>query len=122
MFQQLFIALAPYILPLTSLHTRSHAIVGQAHERSINTDVLFGLLKAAVQRRSDLKLVVTSATLDAEKFSTFFFNCPIFTIPGRTFPVDVLYALEPEPDYLDACVITVMQIHLQVCLIAWLVG
>lgn len=58
------------------------------------------------------KLVVTSATLDAEKFSKYFFGCPIFTIPGRTYPVEVLYTKDPESDYLDASLITVKQIHL----------
>src|SRR5690606_9937870 len=57
-------------------------------------------------------LIVTSATLDAEKFSQYFFDAPIFSIPGRTFPVEILYTKEPEPDYLDAALITVMQIHL----------
>lgn len=66
----------------------------------------------AVRRRPDLKLIVTSATLDAEKFSKYFFECPIFSIPGRTFPVEILYTKEPETDYLDASLITVMQIHL----------
>ena len=66
----------------------------------------------AIKRRPDLKLIVTSATLDAEKFSKYFFGCPIFTIPGRTYPVEVLYTKEPESDYLDASLITVMQIHL----------
>ncbi|KAF8971677.1 P-loop containing nucleoside triphosphate hydrolase protein [Flammula alnicola] len=66
----------------------------------------------AVKRRPDLKLIVTSATLDAEKFSKYFFGCPIFTIPGRTYPVEILYTKEPETDYLDASLITVMQIHL----------
>lgn len=73
---------------------------------------MFGLLKDLCKRRPDLKIIVTSATLDAEKFSTYFFECPIFTIPGRTFPVEILYTKEPEPDYLDAAMITVMQIHL----------
>ena len=66
----------------------------------------------AVKRRPDLKLIVTSATLDAEKFSKYFYGCPIFSIPGRTYPVEYLYTKEPETDYLDASLITVMQIHL----------
>ncbi|KAH9828688.1 P-loop containing nucleoside triphosphate hydrolase protein [Rhodofomes roseus] len=87
-------------------------MLDEAHERTIHTDVLFGLLKKAMKRRPDLKVIVTSATLDAEKFSRYFFGCPIFTIPGRTYPVEILYTKEPETDYLDASLITVMQIHL----------
>ena len=62
--------------------------------------------------RPDMKMVVMSATLDADKFSAYFFGCPIFTIPGRTYPVEVLYTKAPEADYLDAALVTVMQIHL----------
>ena len=94
------------------LNRYSALMLDEAHERTIHTDVLFGLLKDLCRRRPELKIIVTSATLDAEKFSNYFFQCPIFTIPGRTFPVEILYVKEPEPDYLEAAIITVMQIHL----------
>jgi len=96
----------------SSMSAYSVIILDEAHERTVSTDVLFGLLKQATKKRKDLKIIVTSATMDAEKFSSYFFDCPIFTIPGREFPVEILYTKDPESDYLDASLITVMQIHL----------
>ncbi|GJW35443.1 probable pre-mRNA-splicing factor ATP-dependent RNA helicase DEAH5 [Tanacetum coccineum] len=100
------------ILVDENLTQYSCIMLDEAHERTMSTDVLFGLLKGVLKRRPDLRLIVTSATLDAEKFSAYFFSCNIFTIPGRTFPVEILYTKQPESDYVDAALITVMQIHL----------
>ncbi len=69
-------------------------------QRSLHTDVLFGILKKIMARRRDLRLIVTSATMDAEKFSVFFGNVPIFKIPGRTFPVGIIFPFLPLSDIL----------------------
>merc|ERR1719183_34810 len=87
-------------------------MLDEAHERTIHTDVMFSLLKDIIRNRPELKIIVTSATLNAEKYSEYFFNCPIFTIPGKTYPVEVLHTKDPESDYMDAALICVMQIHL----------
>lgn len=86
-------------------------MLDEAHERTIATDVLFALLKTAAKLNPNLKVIVTSATLDLAKFATFFNNCPVLNIPGRTFPVETLFSREPEPDYLAAALDCVMQIH-----------
>lgn len=86
-------------------------MLDEAHERTVATDILFALLKKAASRRPDLKVIVTSATLDANKFSKYFNSCPIMEIPGRTFPVEILYTNEPESDYLAAALETVIHIH-----------
>ena len=86
-------------------------IIDEAHERTLHTDILFGLIKDIARFRPDLKLLISSATLDAEKFSEFFDDAPIFRIPGRRFPVDIMYTKAPEADYIDACVVTILQVH-----------
>jgi pre-mRNA-splicing factor ATP-dependent RNA helicase DHX15/PRP43 len=93
--------------------TRYSAIVlDEAHERTVQTDILMGLLKELItNRRPDLKLVVMSATLDAERFQKYFNDAPLLTVPGRTFPVEVFYTPNPEPDYMDAAIKTTMLIH-----------
>ncbi|XP_023141971.2 pre-mRNA-splicing factor ATP-dependent RNA helicase DHX16 [Amphiprion ocellaris] len=93
------------------LASYSVIIIDEAHERTLHTDILFGLIKDIARFRSDLKVLVASATLDTERFSCFFDDAPVFRIPGRRFPVDIYYTKAPEADYLEACVVSVLQIH-----------
>lgn len=73
------------------LRQYSVVIIDEAHERSLNIDFLLGYLKPLLQRRSELRVIITSATLDAEKFATFFPNTPVITVEGRSYPVDIRY-------------------------------
>ncbi|KAI1279187.1 P-loop containing nucleoside triphosphate hydrolase protein [Xylaria sp. FL0933] len=89
----------------------SCVIMDEAHERALNTDVLLGLFNKILQRRRDLKLIVTSATMNSKRFSDFFGGAPEFTIPGRTFPVDIMFHRSPVEDYVDQAVQQVLSIH-----------
>ncbi|RZG85988.1 DUF3418 domain-containing protein [Acinetobacter sp. WCHAc060033] len=66
-------------------------IIDEAHERSLNIDFIMGYLKQIVKKRPDLKIIITSATLDVNRFSQYFNNAPIFEVEGRSFPVEVVY-------------------------------
>ncbi|KAJ1922268.1 ATP-dependent RNA helicase [Mycoemilia scoparia] len=113
-------------------------VLDEAHERTLRTDILMGMLKQIQKRRADmiakrrkdrrsgtggngaehekvtnLKIVVMSATLDAERFSKYFDNAPILYVAGRQHHVTVYNTLEPQPDYLDAANIVSTQVHLE---------
>ena len=89
-----------------------------AHERSIHTDISLGLLKKILKKRDDLKVIVSSATMDAEALRDFFEmgtpdnpSATILSVEGRTFPVETFYLREPVANYLHATVDTVLKIH-----------
>ena len=86
-------------------------ILDEAHERTLATDILMALLKQIAARRPDLKIIIMSATLDAQKFQRYFNDAPLLAVPGRTHPVEVFYTPEPERDYVEAAIRTVLQIH-----------
>uniref|UniRef100_A0A0B7K3K7 RNA helicase n=1 Tax=Bionectria ochroleuca TaxID=29856 RepID=A0A0B7K3K7_BIOOC len=89
----------------------SALMIDEAHERTVHTDILLALIKDLSRERPDLKLLISSATMNAEKFSTYFDDAPIFNIPGRRYPVDIYYTPAPEANYLAAAITTTFQIH-----------
>ena len=76
-------------------------IIDEAHERSLNNDFILGYLKQILHKRPDLKVIITSATIDVERFSRHFNNAPIIEVSGRTFPVEVRYRPIVEEDGQD---------------------
>lgn len=110
--------------PLLSRY--SVVMVDEAHERSISSDILLGLLKKVRRKRPELRIIISSATLQAEDFRDFFSEsneevpkddkdaaevASIISLEGRTYPIDILYLEQPAEDYLEKAVSTVFDIH-----------
>ena len=98
------------------LKTYSVLMLDEAHERTAQTDIIMGLLKKVLRKRKDLRLIVSSATVDAEYIRDFFSetdgeNSAILSVEGSHYSVDIFYLSDPCPNYVQACVDTVLKIH-----------
>lgn len=95
------------------LTSYSCLMIDEAHERTVSTEIVLSLLKDVIKERQDLRLIIASATINASKFSDYFNLAPIFKIPGRRFPVTIAYTKNPEANYIQAAITTVLQIHMK---------
>ncbi|CUF93675.1 ATP-dependent DEAD/DEAH box RNA helicase, putative [Bodo saltans] len=96
--------------PLLSQY--SVIVIDEAHERAVDTDILLGIVKLLCAKRSDLRVVVMSATLDMQKFQEYFTGAPLLRVPGRMFNVAVFYTQQPVQDYVAAAIDHAVHIHL----------
>ena len=99
----------------SDLEKYSFIILDESHERSLQTDILMGLILGIQERRKStafpLRLIIMSATLDIDLFTSFFKDSGLVKIPGRHYPVETLYLKFPEEDYIDTAMLTCLQIH-----------
>lgn len=86
-------------------------IIDEAHERSVNSDIILGLLKNLVEKRDDLHVVVMSATLEATRFIEFFNDAPHLVVPGRLHPIEIIHVDEPVKEYFESTITTALKIH-----------
>eukprot|EP01029_Cantina_marsupialis_P020963 TRINITY_DN496_c1_g1_i1.p1 TRINITY_DN496_c1_g1~~TRINITY_DN496_c1_g1_i1.p1 ORF type:complete len:734 (-),score=186.24 TRINITY_DN496_c1_g1_i1:300-2441(-) len=95
----------PYLMKYSMI------ILDEAHERTVNTDILMGILKNILETRTDLKVIVMSATVDQHRFQSFFNDAPLLTVPGRLYPVEITYCNRLTKDYVNDAISEVIKIH-----------
>lgn len=105
------------LLTSPDLGEYSCLMIDEAHERTVSTDIILAIVQDLRKAREDLRILISSATMNAQRFASYFADengnaAPIFNIPGRAHPVDIHYTPQPEANYLAATITTVFQIHL----------